>query len=375
LSVLGLGNAAVVPKEEVERLGDDFAHAPVGTGAFKFVRWEPNKEIVLEANEHYYDGRPFLDSIVFKIGENFEEEFAQFLKGDLEETIVPSGRTDEILADSKYQKYQFIRKPTLGILFIAFNTRLKPLDDKRVRQAFNYAVDKEAIVREITKMGSIPATGVLPPGMPGYDPELRGYTYNPTKARQLLAEAGYPAGAGLPVLQLWTANRAESTKAELTAYQKYLAAIGVKVDIHIAPDWTSYEAMVREQKLPMFRLSWYADVPDPDNFFSPLLRSSSAGYYRFYGNPQVEQLLDQALAALDETRRIALYRQAERVVMDDAPWIMQHYYVSQRLYQPYVQGMEINLLGERAIPMEKVWFMGGYKKASMRSTPGVQTLQ
>src|SRR5712691_3081589 len=115
LSVLGLGNAAVLPQEEVERLGDRFARAPVGTGPFKFVRWEPHKEIVLEANEHYYDGRPFLDSIVFKIGENFEEEFAQFLKGDLDETIVPSERTDEILADPQYQKYQFIRKPTLGL--------------------------------------------------------------------------------------------------------------------------------------------------------------------------------------------------------------------------------------------------------------------
>ena len=99
LSVLGLGNAAVVPQEEVERLGDGFAHAPVGTGPFKFVRWEPNREIVLEANEHYHDGRPFLDSIRFKIGGNSEEEFAQFLKGDLDETIVPSERTDEILAD------------------------------------------------------------------------------------------------------------------------------------------------------------------------------------------------------------------------------------------------------------------------------------
>jgi peptide/nickel transport system substrate-binding protein/oligopeptide transport system substrate-binding protein len=294
---------------------------------------------------------------VFKLVENVEEEFAQFLKGDLDETIVPSERTDEILADPQYQKYQFIRKPTLGLLFIAFNTRLKPFNDKRVRQAFNYAVDKETIVREITKMGSIPATGVLPPGMPGYDPDLQGYAYNLAKARQLLAEAGYPNGARFPVVQLWTVSKAESVKAELAAYQKYLAAIGVKVEIHVASDWTSFEAMVRAQKLPMFRLSWYADIPDPDNFFSPLLRSSDAGYYRFYGNPQVEQLLDQAMAALDDTRRIALYREVERMVMDDAPWITQHYYVSQRLYQPYVQGVEVNLLGDRAIPIRKIWFM------------------
>src|SRR5712691_893289 len=143
LSVLGLGNAAVVPQEEVERLGENFARAPVGTGPFKLVRWEPRKEIVLEANEDYYEGRPFLDRIVFKIGGTFEKDFDEFLEGNLEEAIVPSERTDEILTDPKYQKYQFIRKPMLSLLYIGFNTHHKPFDDKRVRQAFNYAVDKE----------------------------------------------------------------------------------------------------------------------------------------------------------------------------------------------------------------------------------------
>jgi len=355
LSVLGVGNTAVVPKEEVERLGERFARAPVGAGPFKFVRWEPHKEIVLEANADYYQGRPFLDLLVFKIGGNLEEEFAQFLKAELEETIVPSNKTDEILTDPQYQKYQFIRKPTLGLLFTGFNTRLKPFDDKRVRQAFNYAVDKEAIVRDIAKMGSIAATGVLPPGMPGYDPDLPGYSYNPARARQLLAEAGYPDGVGFPAVQLWAFSAAPNTQAEMAAYQKYLAAVGVRVEMRFAPNWPSYEAMIREQQLPMFRLSWYANIPDPDIFFSPLLRSSSAGYYRFYDNPQVEQLLDQAVAESSDRRRISLYHQVERIVIDDAPWIMQHYFVSQRLYQPYVQGVEVSLLGDRAIPMKKVW--------------------
>src|SRR5262249_40774268 len=225
--------------------------------------------------------------IEYRIEGKFEEEFAQFIKGNLEEAIIPSERTDAILADPQYGKYHFVRKPSLSLLFIGFNTRLKPFDDKRVRQAFNYAVDKERIVSEITKMGSIPAVGALPPGMPGYDPDLHGYTYNPTKARQLLAEAGYPDGTGLPVLQLWTTSKAESTKAELAAYQQYLAQLGVQIEIQVAPNWPSFEAMIREQKLPMFRMAWYADIPDPDNFFSPLLRSSSAGYYRFYDNPQM----------------------------------------------------------------------------------------
>ena len=196
LTILGLAYAAVVPREEVEKPGERFGRAPVGTGPFKFVRWEPNREIVLEAHDQYYEGRPFLDALVFKIvaGGKFEERFAEFLQGNLEETIIPSGKIDEVRTDLEYRRYQRFRKPALNLLYIGFNTQRKPFDDRRVRQAFNYAVDKEAIVREISRMGSLPATGALPPGMPGYDPDIRGYSYDPAKAKRLLAGAGYPDG-------------------------------------------------------------------------------------------------------------------------------------------------------------------------------------
>ncbi len=232
LAVLGMANAAVVPREEVEGKEDHFGRAPVGTGPFKLVRWEPDKEIVLEANDWYYEGRPFLDTVIFKIGGTYEEMFDEFLKGNLEETLIPSGKTEEVRIDPQYRQYQRFRKPTLSLLYIGFNTRLKPFDDVRVRRAFKYAVNKERIVLEITKMGTIPANGVLPPGMPGHDPELKRYYYDPDKAKQLLAEAGYPNGAGFPVVQLWASSKAESTPAELEAYQEYLAKIGVKVEIH-----------------------------------------------------------------------------------------------------------------------------------------------
>jgi peptide/nickel transport system substrate-binding protein/oligopeptide transport system substrate-binding protein len=372
LAVLGLGNAAVVPREEVERLGAGFARAPVGAGPFKFVRWEPGKEIVLAANEQYYEGRPFLESIVFKIGGTFEEAFNEFLKGNLEETLVPSAKTEEVAADPRYRQYQFVRKPMLGLLYIGFNTQMKPFDDKRVRQAFNYGVNKEAIVREITKMGSQPATGTLPPGMPGHDPDLKGYYYNPAKAKRLLAEAGYPNGNGFPVVQLWASSKAESTKAELAAYQEQLAELGVKVELHYVAEWKAFDRMLREGKLPMFRLAWYADIPDPDNFFFPLLHSAGQPNYMFYRNPQVDRLLEQAREELDYTQRIKLYREVERIVMDDAPWITQHNHVFEYLYQPYVQGVEVSLLGDRWIPMNKIWLKKRHATGSTGTTPGVK---
>jgi peptide/nickel transport system substrate-binding protein/oligopeptide transport system substrate-binding protein len=366
LTVLGLANAAVVPQEEVERLGDRFAQVPVGAGPFKLVRWEAGKEIILEANKEYYEGRPFLDTVVFKIGETFEQTFAQFLAGNLDEAIIPSGKTEDVQNDPRYRQYQVLRRPTLGLLYIGFNTQVKPFDDKRVRQAFNYAVNTEAIVREITKMGSLPAKGVLPPGMPGHDPDLRGYYYNPTKAKQLLAEAGYPNGAGFPVVQLWTVSKAESTKAELAAYQQYLAELGVKVDVHFVDEWARYTEMLRRGELQMFRYAWYADFPDPDNFFFPLLHSAGQPNNLFYRNPRLDQLLEKARAEADYAQRVKLYREAERVVMEDAPWITQHNHIFEYLYQPYVQGVEVSLLGDRWIPMNKIWL----KRTSVGPTTG-----
>jgi peptide/nickel transport system substrate-binding protein/oligopeptide transport system substrate-binding protein len=250
LAALGLANAAVVPREVVEKQEEHFARSPVGTGPFKFVRWDPDREIVLQANDHYYEGRPFLDTVVFKIGGTFEEKFADFLQGNLEETLIPSEKTDQVRTDPQYQKFQRVSKPMLRLLYIGFNTQHKPFDDKRVRQAFNYAVNKEAIVRNITRMGSLPATGALPPGMPGHDPNLQEYDYNPAKAKRLLAEAGYPNGTGFPVVQLWTASKAESTKAELAAYQEYLAELGVKVDIRFEHDWPTFLKMLEQVTTP-----------------------------------------------------------------------------------------------------------------------------
>jgi peptide/nickel transport system substrate-binding protein len=377
LAALGLANAAVLPREVVEQQGEHFARAPVGTGPFKLVRWEPDKEIVLQANDYYYEGRPFLDAVVFKIGGTFEENFADFLKGNLEEALIPSEKTDEARTDPQYQKFQRVRKPTLSLLYIGFNTQRQPFDDKRVRQAFNYAVNKEAIVHDITRMGSLPATGALPPGMPGHDPDLRGYDYDPAKAKRLLAEAGYPNGTGFPVVQLWTASKAESAKAELAAYQGYLAALGVKVDIRFEHDWPTFLKMLEQGQLSMFRLSWSSRIPDPDDSLWHLLHSKSqrVSNYMFYQNPRVDALLAQARKEFDFTQRIALYREVEHIVMDDAPWILQHNHVFEHLYQPYVQGVEVSLLGDWAVPLKKIWFTKSLAEDSTGATQDAQPRQ
>jgi oligopeptide transport system substrate-binding protein len=373
LVALGHPNTAVVPQEEVEKLGDRFGRAPVGTGPFTFVRWERNQEIVLAAYEQYYEGRPFLDTVVFKIRVDgkVEERFAEFLQGNLEETPIPSEMMDEVDSDPHYRTYQRVHKPTLSLVYTGFNTQRKPFDDRRVRQAFNYAVNKEAIGREINRRDYLVAIGALPPGMPSHDPDLQGYAYDPAKAKRLLADAGYPDGVGFPVVQLWSSAKSDIVKAELAVYQRYLAELGVQVEIRFAPDWPTYRAMLKQGQLPMFRLGWYADIPDPDNMFSPLLHSTGSSNYMFYRNPLIDQLLEQARQKGSYAQRIALYREVERQVLDDAPWISRAHYVLNRLYQPYVQGVEVSLLGERVIPLKKIWLKQRLAEDSTRGRTNV----
>ena len=358
LSALAMSNAKVVPREEVEKLGKQFGQHPVGSGPFAFVRWEQRQDIVVQAYNFYYEGRPFLDQIVFNIStdKQFEEDFATFLKGELEETIVPSAKEEEIRKNPRYRPYTYLTKPLLHLLYIGLNTQKAPFTDRKVRQAFNYAINRKTIVENIRQgVCSVPAKGILPPGMPGYDPDLVGYYYNPRRAKQLLAEAGYPGGKGIPVLELWFSSKENTARKELEAYQKDLAALGIKVEIHQAADWPTFMTILEERKPAMFRLAWYSDIPDPDNFFYPLLFSQSKINRTLYRNPQVDRLLEEARSRTDYQQRIRLYRAIEHLVLDDAPWVSQHHSAFEYLYQPYVQGIETNALGAHYILMKKVW--------------------
>jgi len=356
LSILAMVNAKVVPREEVEGRGEQFALQPVGSGPFRFQHWEAKRQIVLRAFHNYYERRPFLDRIVFEIrvDKGLEEDFSRFLQGELEETVVPSTKAEEIQNNNAYRSYTCMIKPTLHLLYIGFNLRQAPFTHPKVRQAFNYAVNKDAIVQEIRKHTSITAKGLLPPGMPGYDPDLVSYYYNPRRAAQLLAEAGYPGGRGLPALDLWYSSNETSAPQELEAYRKALAALGITINVRKADNWPILEKMLAEGKPAMFRLGWHSDIPDPDSFLFPLLFSQSKTDRTFYRNPQVDQLLEEARREIDYARRIKMYQDVEKPVLQDAPWISQHHHVFEALYQPYVQAIEINAFGGTLYSYEEI---------------------
>ncbi|QTA84275.1 ABC transporter substrate-binding protein [Desulfonema magnum] len=354
LSILAMINAKVVPKEA---MGPDFATHPVGTGPFRFHSWEPAKNIILENNPAYFGGKPFLNRLYFRIYPNVEWEkiFSDFEKGLLDQSLIPSHKYELISNPDYKNRYTVISKPGLNLVYIAMNSALKPFGDRRVRQAVSYAADTATIVSEITKRGSVPAKGVLPPGIAGFNPRFKGYSYDPRKARELLAEAGYPGGKGIPPLEIWTVSKSESVKNEILAYQKYLADIGIQLIPKVATNWKEFIGLVNEKKVPIFYMAWYADYPDADNFLHVLFHSESKTNRMGYSDPETDKLLEQARKEMDYMTRVKLYQEIEKRVMQDAPIICQHINSFNYLFQPWVNGIHMNHLGAIYLPFQKIW--------------------
>lgn len=354
VSSLAVGFAKVVPREVVSALGDNFGKQPVGTGPFRFLQWKGNKEIILERNAEYFEGPPSVERLEYRVfpADAVEEMFEEFKRGNLEDAPFPAGQRAALLSD---KSYQFIRRPILGLAFFGISTAEKPLDDPRVRQAMTLAIDRVRIVKEVYEDRSLPGAGILPPGTYGYDPTLAGYPHDPKKAALLLAAAGYPDGKGLPVIHIWSARKNEETVTEHEAIARSLAAIGVKTEFHYNTNWPEYKAQVYAGKLPIFRYSWYADTPDPETFLGQLFDSRSPDNTTRYRNPTVDTLLQRARLEPDAQKKLQLYQEAERRIVADAPILPLSYYTYERVFQPYVKGIQVSALGDPYIPMKKIW--------------------
>jgi oligopeptide transport system substrate-binding protein len=354
VSMLAVGQAKIVPKELAQQQGESFGAHPIGTGPFKFVRWERGREIVLVANPDYFEGMPKLSRIIYRIfrGEEFDAMYEQFQHGNLEDTPIPTQEYRQVLTETKYLR---VKRPMFSVRFYGLNTRLKPFDDRRVRQAFMYAIDRKALLEEVYLNRYILAQGILPPGLMSFNPKLNGYLYDPRKARELLAEAGYAGGRGLPRIPIWSGVKLERLVQEHGQIKKYLAAIGVDVHFNYETQWPSFMTMLTQDRSPAFLYAWFADVPHPDNFLYKLFYSESPRNFTRYSNRSVDELLLRAKKETDLQQQTDLYRRAEQLIMDDAPIIPIWHYTYERLFQPYVRSVEVNGLGDPYIPFKKIW--------------------
>jgi peptide/nickel transport system substrate-binding protein len=325
----------------------DASQHPVGTGPFKFVEAVRNDHITVEANPDYWGGRPKVDRIIFQI---VPESATRMLKLERNEVQiladVPPADYARVTGNPQLKLY---KQPGLTILGVGMSNDLGPFKDKRVRQAMNYAVDKDAINKGLYGGAPTQSQGV-PPVLWGYNKSVTPYPYDPAKARALLAEAGFPNGFAADDIS-YTNPRGYNPVggARLSeAVQAYLAKVGVTMKI-VNYEWGAYLDKVRHSKFEGFAVcGWSGDNGDPDNFLTPKFGFDEATQTPNLNNcgrmhdPQFDRLIDQARQTTDQAERQRLYEQANKIVHDDAPWIFINYTNQVRAARASVKGFTLN---------------------------------
>ncbi|MEO6025798.1 MAG: ABC transporter substrate-binding protein [Candidatus Binatia bacterium] len=341
LDKMALMFAAVVPAERARALGDDFTDHPLGSGPFMLREWRRGERIVLARNPRYRrPDRPYLDGIVESAGVNGELAWLMFLSKELDVSGIPPADFPLVMRDPAATG-TLVKGPTLVTSYLGLNCQMPPLDDRRVRQALNYAVNKQDVIALLNGRG-IPAKSLVPPGMPGYTNDLAGYPFDPERARALLREAGQGDGF---TTELWT----QGSDLDLKIGQKVqhdLGEVGVTLEIKQVA-WSAFLEAIRQPKtVPVFDLAWSADFPDPSNFLETLFQSSraDANNHTFYASPAFDRLLARASDTADPEARNTVYREAERLLVDDAPVIFLYHPISYVMLHPRVHGYTIHAL-------------------------------
>ncbi|MDB5015309.1 MAG: transporter substrate-binding protein [Mucilaginibacter sp.] len=373
LSMLTAPYCSVVPHEVVDFYGKDFRQHPVGTGPFKFKYWKEGEVLVFLKNEHYWekdkDGSPLphLDAIRATFIGDKQTAFMEFIskKLDFLNDIDGSYRDDILTKSGKItQKYKgkfilstgpYLNTIYLGMLVDSSLAIVKgsPLRKLKIRQAINYAIDKQKMIKYLrNSMGTAGSAGFIPLGMPGFNAkEVKGYTYNPDKARQLLKEAGYPDGNNLPPIVLHTTVGYRSL---IEYVQGQLDRIGIKTSVEITQG-ASLRELIAKNGINFFYGTWIADYPDAENYLSVFYSKNKIPFgpnYTGFNNRQFDALFEQAYHEANDEKRYALYRQMDNLVMQQSPVVILYYDKRVNLYQNNISGYSVN--AQNLLTLKKV---------------------
>ncbi len=332
-----------VPPEEITRLGANYSVHPVGTGPYMVGKWKRGVRLLFVRNPYYHGPEPqHLDRVDITIGGDETTHLMMFERGELDiANITMSGiPVPSFRRLSKDPRWNGLieQEQLFKTSYISLNTEVPPLDNVLVRRAINYAINRDKWMRVATGY-AIHAEGVLPRIMPGFNPALKGYDFNPQKARMLLAHSGLK----LPLHTVLWHSLDEPMRFLAQGVQEDLRQVGIEVDLKPVTFAQLSSAMEIHREVPMGTTGWTVTIPDPvdmlgTQFDGRTLQAPQTMNLAFYENPRVDRLLDEAAPEIDFKRRFALYQQAERLIVRDAPWVFLGYGTMYALRQRWLKG-------------------------------------
>jgi peptide/nickel transport system substrate-binding protein/oligopeptide transport system substrate-binding protein len=328
----------IVPEEEVRRWGEGFGRNPCGTGPFKLVEWRPDEEILLEANPDYFEGPPKLKGIRYRVIPKDLTAVAEFVQGGLDVMGIPWAEFKTFMDDPELRP-NIKEQSGLNVYYLGLNCQRPPFDNPKIRQALNYGVDRELILKTLLRGRGILSHGPIPPTLPGHNPALSPYPYDPKKAREILVEEGFGKGISMKIYQRRSAEALSITQA----IQSQLKRIGIDVEI-VQLEWSAFKEAINKGEADAFYLAWVADYPDPENFLFPLFHSSNfgpGGNRARFKDKEIDQLILKAIATQDQEERTRLYQAIEERIREAAPWIFLWHLKEYVVHQPWVKDFRL----------------------------------
>ncbi|MEO6883222.1 MAG: ABC transporter substrate-binding protein [Bacteroidia bacterium] len=376
LNILTMPGCWLYPKEAIDKYGIDMRSKCVGTGPFQVKEMKEGDAVILTRNPKYWDvdefgnQLPYLDAVKVSFIKEKKSELLEFKQDHLEMVFqLPTEFIDDIVGEvqnaKKVNNFNLQVEPAMSIFYYGFQNQTVPFENKKVRQAFNYAIDREKIVKFTLQGEGIPGFyGIVPPSFSNYDyKDIKGYDFDVNKAQKLLADAGYPNGKGFPKITLQTNSGGGDRNIQIAeVIQKMLKEnLNVDIEINVMPFAQHLEAL-ETGKATFWRTGWIADYPDPETFLSLLYGPyvpktlSEKSYINSvrYKSAKFDSLFSMALRETDDTKRFELYKDADQVGIDDAAYMPIFYEENYRLVQKYVKNFDINAMEYR--DLEKVYF-------------------
>jgi oligopeptide transport system substrate-binding protein len=352
LWALAMTPAAVVPKAEFQKMGEaEFARHPIGCGPFRLLS-STDKAVTLVAWRQYYRRPAYLDTLVFVTGSASDHAatVGGLLANRYDIAEVPGLHRESVARSSTVR---LVSRRELSLSFLGLNVSLEPFTDPRVRQALAMSVDRNAIL-ELNPSGQVVATGVLPPGISCYSPDDKTFPFDIEAARRKLAEAGHPNGRGLkPIPYITSTGSARNHAVDSMLVANWRKA-GLPVT-HVTLPWVELQRRIEAFDVPLFSLSWVADIPDPDSFVGSLFESTSPSNYLRYRNAEVDSLITLGRITVDPRARQLIYDRVERLVVNDAPVVPLYTTTSAYGVRRGVYGLELTPMGISCVDLANVW--------------------